>query len=103
MEQDLQYAKLYAIKQENGEEIELGTITSIPEIELNSEGFEVESEGCEVEIELELPLITKKRFVKLLMGYGVQKRKTIKFHDSYMQRYRHRTKAGLIILLSIIN
>ena len=55
----------------------------------------------EAEFEIKLRLITKKRFIKLLMGKGIQKREATKLHNIFIKRYGHRTKIGLELFLAI--
>ena len=40
-------------------------------------------------------VITKKRFIKLLMSKGFQRNDATKIHKEYMQKYKHRTRIGL--------
>ena len=45
--------------------------------------------------------ITKKRFIKLLMGEGIQRNDAIKMHEMYMKEHSMRTKLGFAINLDI--
>lgn len=96
-------AIFYAINGSTGEMKPLGETTlEIPQ--LTSGGIiyeEISSLGELVnEAEIEIPVIpktiTKKRFIKLLMGKGYQRNKANKMHQEYMQLNRFRTEMGLV-------
>lgn len=44
--------------------------------------------------------ITRKRFIKLLMGRGCQRNTAIKIHQEYMKLYKNRTMIGMIFFIS---
>lgn len=48
-----------------------------------------------------LKTITKKKFIKLLMGEGIQRNDAIKMHEMYMKEHSMRTKLGFAINLDI--
>lgn len=50
----------------------------------------------EITIPLNPKTITKKRFIKLLMGMGHQRNEADKMHQEYMQLNKFRTKIGMI-------
>ena len=101
MGDNFQTAKLFAINQETGEEIELGTITE--PIELESPYTDVEAiTEYEAELEINLKTISKKRFIKLLMGRRIPKREAIKIHDLFMKRYKHRSEIGLDLFINFL-
>ena len=101
MGEDFQTAKLYAINQETGEEIELGTLVETVEAENPYTDVEGITE-YETEIDIPLNIITKKRFIKLLMGKRIQKREALKIHDLFMKRYKHRSKIGLELFVDFL-
>ncbi len=93
----------YAINGSTGEIKPLGeTALEIPELAPGG----IENNGLvslgEVinETEIEIPIIpktiTKKRFVKLLMGMGHQRNEANKMHQEYMKLNKFRTKIGMI-------
>lgn len=53
-------------------------------------------EGATFECTIVPKTITKKRFIKLLMGIGYQREEANKMHQEYMEKYKSRTKIGMI-------
>lgn len=51
----------------------------------------------EIEILIIPKTITKKRFIKLLMGMEYQRNKANKMHQEYMKSNKFRTKIGLML------
>lgn len=106
MGEDVQNAKLYAINKETGEEIELGTILETAELETAETGnsySEIENiNEFEADLEVVIKTISKKRFIKLLMGKRIQKREAIKIHNIFMKRYKHRTEIGLELFINYL-
>lgn len=45
--------------------------------------------------------ITKKRFIKLLMGMGHQRNEANKMHQEYMKTHKSRSEIGLIFFTSV--
>lgn len=87
----------YAIKGSTGEMKPLGeTTVEIPELAPGGIIDEKISDVGEIEIPLNPKTITKKRFVKLLMGMGHQRNEANKMHQEYMQLNKLRTKIGLV-------
>ena len=96
----------YSLNGETGEMKELGKITSISEAKVGkATGEKNECVGfCNVganqtgELTLEVMprTITKKRFIKLLMGMGYQKNEATKMHNEFMKKYKFRSVIGLI-------
>lgn len=101
MGEDLQSVKLYAINQETGEEIELGTILESTETE-NSDSETENINEFEADLEVAIKTISKKRFIKLLMGKLIQKREAVKIHNMFMKRYKHRTEIGLELFINFL-
>lgn len=90
----------YSLNGETGEMKELGKISSISEIEeikpTESENIDFDNLG-EATVTIIPRTITKKRFIKLLMGHGYQKNQAIRMHEEYMSTNKVRTKIGLMI------
>lgn len=92
----------YAINGSTGEMKPLGETTlEIPELAPGGiENNELASLGKVInETEIEIPIIpktiTKKRFVKLLMGMGYQRNEANKMHQEYMKLNKFRTELGM--------
>lgn len=90
----------YTINGSTGEMKPLGETTiEIPELTpggiIDEKILDVGEIG-EIEIPLNPKTITKKRFIKLLMGMGHQRNETNKMHQEYMQLNKLRTEIGLI-------
>lgn len=89
----------YAINGSTGEMKPLGETIEIPKLAPGgiideTMQFEELEEGIEIPI---IPkTITKKRFVKLLMGMGHQRNEANKMHQEYMELNKLRTKIGMI-------
>lgn len=89
----------YAINTKTGEKTEIGKGSTIPEsapggMDFKDVVFE-EFVGAE-EIEVKLKTITKKRFIKLLMGMGYQRNEANIMHEEYMKMNKFRTELGMI-------
>lgn len=95
----------YSLNGETGEMKELGKISSISESEeikpSEIENIDYSNLGEEFNGEATFTIIprtiTKKRFIKLLMGCGYQKNEAIRMHQEYMSTHKVRTKIGLIM------
>lgn len=95
----------YSLNGETGEMKELGKISSISEIEeikpSESENIDFDNLGEGFNEEATVTIIprtiTKKRFIKLLMGHRYQKNEAIRMHKEYMSTHKVRTKIGLTI------
>lgn len=95
----------YSLNGETGEMKELGKISSISESEeikpSEIENIDYANLGEEFNGEATFTIIprtiTKKRFIKLLMGCGYQKNEAIRMHQEYMSTHKVRTKIGLIM------
>lgn len=95
----------YSLNGETGEMKELGKISSISESEeiksSDSENIDFGNLGegfnGEATVTIIPRTITKKRFIKLLMGHGYQKNEAIRMHQEYMSTHKVRTKIGLIM------
>lgn len=95
----------YSLNGETGEMKELGKITSISEAKVGkATGEKNECVGLynvganqtgELTLEVMPRAITKKRFIKLLMGMGYQKNEAIKMHNEFMKKYKFRSVIGL--------
>lgn len=96
----------YSLNGETGEMKELGKIASTSEAKVGkATGEKNECVGfCNVganqtgELTLEVMprTITKKRFIKLLMGMRYQKNEAIKMHNEFMKKYKFRSVIGLV-------
>ena len=103
MGDNLNPMKLYAINEETGQEIELGTVLENPEVEDCENYFEMPViENYEGELEVEIKRISKKRFIKLLMARKIQKRDAEKIHNMFMEKYKHRTEIGLNLFVDFL-
>lgn len=95
----------YSLNEETGEMKKLGKISSISECEeikpSESENIDFgnlgEGSNEEATVTIIPRTITKKRFIKLLMGHGYQKNQAIRMHEEYMSTNKVRTKIGLMI------
>lgn len=95
----------YSLNGETGEMKKLGKISSISECEeikpSESENIDFgdlgEGFNGEATVTIIPRTITKKRFIKLLMGHGYQKNEAIRMHQEYMSTHKVRTKIGLIM------
>lgn len=92
----------YSIDGSTGKMKPLGSIASMPKIldeELEEKyiGLDNLGEGATFECTIVPKTITKKRFIKLLMGVGHQRNEANKMHQKYMEEYKSRTKIGMII------
>lgn len=97
----------YAINGSTGEIKPLGETTiEIPEL---APGGVIDGtisyigEIGEMVIPLNPKTITRKRFVKLLMGMGYQRNKANKMHQEYMKLNKLRTKIGMIFFEMFYN
>ncbi len=90
----------YAINGSTGEMKPLGETTiEIPELAsggIIDEKISDIGETGGIEIPLNPKTITKKRFIKLLMGKGHQRNEANKMHQEYMKLNKLRTEIGLI-------
>lgn len=97
-------AIFYSIDGSTGEMKPLGEGQPIEIPKLTSGGLEKEKyidlaelgEGATFECTIVPRTITKKRFIKLLMGMGYQRDTANKMHQKYMEMYKSRTKIGMI-------
>lgn len=105
MGDDATDAVLYAINCKTGEKFKIGT--KIPKLAPGGIAFKepiifeepVESFECMVKIKT----ITKKRFIKLLMAKGFQKKDAIKMHEIYKRKYKSRSMLGLEMFVATWN
>lgn len=96
----------YSINGETGEMRELGKVASTSEIKVGKATGEKNkcvdfcnvgaNQTGEFTLEVKPRTITKKRFIKLLMGMGYQKNEAIKMHNEFMKKYKCRSEIGLI-------
>lgn len=96
----------YSIDGATGEMRKLGKIASTSEVKVGkATGEKNECVGfcnvganqtVELTLEVKPRTITKKRFIKLLMGMGYQKNEAIKMHNEFMKKYKFRSVIGLI-------
>lgn len=97
---------LYAINKETGQKIEFGKgFTEIPKlapggITDQKNLFIGLGEQPECVYSINLKTITKKRFIKLLMGRGYQKNQAIKIHKKYMKVHKTRNMLGLEMFIT---
>lgn len=103
MEEDQKInAIFYSIDGTTGKMQPLGQLVEMPKFA--NEGLEEEKymelaklgEGATFECTIVPRTITKKRFIKLLMGMGYQRDTANKMHQKYMDMYKSRTKIGMI-------
>ena len=99
-------AMFYAINTETGEKTEIGKGSTIPKLAPGGMDFKdvifEEFVGAE-EIEVKLKTITKKRFIKLLMGMGYQRNEVNLMHKEYMKKNKIRTEFGMIFFEAFYN
>lgn len=98
MGEDTIDSMLYAINKETGEKTVIGK--TIPKLAPGGLEFaEVHFEEFIGEEELSIIVIprtiSKKRFIKLLMGMGYQRNEANKMHIEYMKINKFRTKLGM--------
>lgn len=84
-------------------------ISSIKSISISSEDIE---EGCrpypsfidngEVSVDVKVQRISRKRFIKLLMGQGYSRNMSYKMHSVYKGMYGSRTYIGLMCFLTYL-
>lgn len=96
----------YSINGENGEMKELGKVASTSEIKVGKATGEKNkcvdfcnvgaNQTGEITLEVKPRTITKKRFIKLLMGMRYQKNEAIKMHNEFMKKYKFRSVIGLV-------
>ena len=94
-------AMFYAINTETGEKTEIGKGSTIPKFEpggmdFKNTVFEEFINEEEIEIEVKLKTITKKRFIKLLMSMNHQRNEANIMHEEYMKMNKFRTELGMI-------
>lgn len=93
-------AMIYAINRETGEKTEIGKGCALPKLapgglEFKDVFFEEFIGKEEFEIAVKPKTITKKRFIKLLMGMGYQRNEASKMHEEYMKYNKFRTELGM--------
>lgn len=93
-------AMIYAINKETGEQSEIGRGCELPKLapgglEFENVFFEEFIGEDEIEIAVMPKTITKKRFIKLLMGMGYQRNEANKMHEEYMKLNKFRTELGM--------
>ena len=97
----------YAINGSTGEMKPLGeTIIEIPELApggIVDEKISDIGETEEIEIPLNPKTITRKRFIKLLMGMGHQRNEANRMHQEYMELNKLRTEIGMIFFEMFYN
>lgn len=96
----------YSINGATGEMKKLGKIASTSEVKVGKATGEKnecvgfcnvgENQTGELTLEVKPRTITKKRFIKLLMGRGYQKNEALKMHDEFMKKYKCRSVIGLV-------
>lgn len=94
-------AMFYAINTKTGEKTEIGKGSTIPELapggmDFKNTVFEEFINEEEIEIEVKLKTITKKRFIKLLMSMNHQRNEANIMHEEYMKMNKFRTELGMI-------
>ena len=62
----------------------------------SSQYFYVKEKGDGILIPI---VISRKRFIKLLMSKGFQRNEAIKIHQEYIKKYKYRTKFSLDMYL----
>ena len=101
--EDIDLKRLFAIDKKTGKKFEIGMAKLEPGGIKCEEPiiFEepIESWECAVQIKT----IKKKRFIKLLMSKGFQKRDAIKMHEIYKIRYGLRSLIGLELFVATWN
>lgn len=93
-------AMIYAINKETGEQLAIGRGCELPKLapgglEFENVFFEEFIGEDEIEIAVMPKTITKKRFIKLLMGMGYQRNEANKMHEEYMKLNKFRTELGM--------
>ena len=93
-------AMIYAINKETGEKTKIGKGCELPKLAPGGIGFKdvffEEFIGKEeIEIAIKPKTITKKRFIKLLMGMGYQRNEANKMHQEYIKHNKFRTELGM--------
>lgn len=78
------------IVDENSEAIELSK--NFIDFGVSVEKYYTNAARGEISIDLESKTISRKRFIKLLMGEGYQRNDAIKVHNYYMEKYGTRNK-----------
>lgn len=96
----------YSINGETGEIKELGKVASISEVKVGKATGEKHkcvgfcnvgaNQTEDLTLEVKPRTITKKRFIKLLMGREYQKNEALKMHDEFMKKYKCRSVIGLV-------
>lgn len=94
-------AMFYAINTKTGGKTEIGKGSTIPELapggmDFKNTVFEEFINEEEIEIEVKLKTITKKRFIKLLMSMNHQRNEANIMHEEYMKMNKFRTELGMI-------
>lgn len=97
----------FLINNETGEMMELGKTDSILDVKVEeATGEKNECVGfCDIEtsqtgeltLDVKLRTITKKRFIKLLMGMKYQRNEANIMHEEYIKKYKSRTVIGLVL------
>lgn len=109
MEEDKLNNAIYMIDKETGQEIKIGsTGLYVPKLAKGGVLYkepmtkvdigENEQLGCLIKIKT----ITKKRFKKLLMSFGIPRNNVNIFYEAYMELGQPRSLLGMIIFLSRI-
>lgn len=100
MGDDAVSSMLYAINRETGEKTKIGKGCALPKLapgglKFENVFFEEFISEKEIEIAVMPKTITKKRFIKLLMGMGYQRNEASKMHKEYMKHNKFRTELGM--------
>lgn len=96
---------LYMVDKETGEEIEIGKITGLSYNTEDNEEIYFSgnlAESINVECIYKPKIITKKRFIKLLMSKGFQRNIAKELHQEYMKLCIPRTKIGISLLITAL-
>lgn len=95
---------LYVINERTGETELIGECIGVAEIISDKSDIKepiiFEEPIGELECTLQLKTMSKKRFIKLLMGKGIQKQDAKVIHKLYMKKFKHRTMFGYILLIN---
>lgn len=96
----------FLINNETGEMMELGKAASIPDVKVGEATGEKNkcvgfcnigtTQSGELTLEINPRVITKKRFIKLLMGMKYQRNEANIMHEEYIKKYKSRSVIGLI-------
>lgn len=92
----LKLSNIYAVDNDTGK----AALLKVPKISKGGyvDNYYVDkSLGDSFECTIKLTTISKKRFIKLLMGEGFQRNEAILMHNAYMKEHNTRTMLGFVI------